>query len=338
MAGKVFVEKLKGLRMAKFKTQQNFADELKIPLTTYNQYELGRSEPDFDMIIKISNLLEVSIDELLTGVENNKEKYYVLDCIKSILQKFPRTKMVEKDDRVEICTYDGTIVIEKEFCWNVLRDAEIKRRDFVMKQIENEVIKQRNELFDRSTKADYVLEAKVLCETLGYDMKSISEFILENETIDTSCYGKDGDDIPHRMLDFIYYMYFMGASTKDDLSDVNDKINLINKGYVDSMDLWFESEEHTSSEMDAYYIKKRGWDEKYKKTYEELNEFCPLEMNKIAEIYLLQHFGIDEGLAKGFEMGFCGLRRLFVSYGLNNLEIFAWVPDEANEPIFFENI
>lgn len=52
-------------------TQKEFAEKLNIPLATLAGYETSSREPKFDTVIKISEILNISIDELFTGNTGN---------------------------------------------------------------------------------------------------------------------------------------------------------------------------------------------------------------------------------------------------------------------------
>ena len=58
-------------------SQKKFAEILNIPVTTYRNYENTLREPSFEILIKISETLKISVDELL-GVKNDDAKYYRL--------------------------------------------------------------------------------------------------------------------------------------------------------------------------------------------------------------------------------------------------------------------
>ena len=68
-------DKLKHLRQIKRYTQLDVADKLQISNKTLSDYERNRSEPDIEMLKKLSKLYEVSIDYLLDNT------------IKSVLDK-----------------------------------------------------------------------------------------------------------------------------------------------------------------------------------------------------------------------------------------------------------
>lgn len=56
---------LRQLREQNGFSQKEFAAEMGIPQTTYNQYETGRRAPDFDMLSRIADYFHVSVDYLL---------------------------------------------------------------------------------------------------------------------------------------------------------------------------------------------------------------------------------------------------------------------------------
>jgi len=65
---RVFSENLKKERLFNNLTQQQMADVLGIPLKTYRSYEsVGdwSRKPDMELLVKIADILKVSLDELL---------------------------------------------------------------------------------------------------------------------------------------------------------------------------------------------------------------------------------------------------------------------------------
>ena len=69
-------KKLTELRKIRGFTQKDVANKLKIPRSTYSNYETGLREPDLSMIEFLANLFGVTVDELLgreTKVKNIKE-------------------------------------------------------------------------------------------------------------------------------------------------------------------------------------------------------------------------------------------------------------------------
>lgn len=61
----MFGKRLRQMRMKRNFTQQNMADMLNIALRSYQCYETGTRNPSFDLLIKIADILDTSIDFLL---------------------------------------------------------------------------------------------------------------------------------------------------------------------------------------------------------------------------------------------------------------------------------
>lgn len=61
----MFHQKLKEIRKKRGKTQKQMAELLSMAPNAYQRYELGTSEPNFQKVLAISAILDVSLDELL---------------------------------------------------------------------------------------------------------------------------------------------------------------------------------------------------------------------------------------------------------------------------------
>lgn len=70
--------KLKQLRTDKGWTQEELAQKLELAKSTVSHYESGRNEPETKMIIKIAQLFNISVDELLGNVHFKNEPKIVL--------------------------------------------------------------------------------------------------------------------------------------------------------------------------------------------------------------------------------------------------------------------
>ena len=67
-------ERLTCLRKQKNLSQEEVANQLNVSRQTVSKWELDQSLPDFDKIMPICNLYEISSEELLTGTKNTKEE------------------------------------------------------------------------------------------------------------------------------------------------------------------------------------------------------------------------------------------------------------------------
>lgn len=60
----MFNKRLREMRMNRKHTQQELADSLHMALRSYQHYEQGTREPSFDMLLRIADTLDVSLDYL----------------------------------------------------------------------------------------------------------------------------------------------------------------------------------------------------------------------------------------------------------------------------------
>lgn len=78
-----FAKNLKHFRKQKKYSQSQLAEHLNYGYTAIANYESTRNEPSFDDLIKLANLLGVTIDELL-GVPLKKEEQVLLSKFKKL--------------------------------------------------------------------------------------------------------------------------------------------------------------------------------------------------------------------------------------------------------------
>lgn len=61
--------KLKEVRLIKGLTQQELADKLGIKQANISEYEIGSQKPSLDTFVKMGEILDLSLDELVEYVE-----------------------------------------------------------------------------------------------------------------------------------------------------------------------------------------------------------------------------------------------------------------------------
>ena len=82
-----FKDILKSYRLKSGMTKAEFSRKLGIDsYSTYNNYEVGSSEPKIDMLIKIADLLNISLDDLL-GREDNYSKDNIIKIRNKIMKE-----------------------------------------------------------------------------------------------------------------------------------------------------------------------------------------------------------------------------------------------------------
>ncbi len=60
----IFTERLKELRLKKGLTQTELGEKVGVKQNTFTNWENGKREPNFENLIKLADLLEVSLDWL----------------------------------------------------------------------------------------------------------------------------------------------------------------------------------------------------------------------------------------------------------------------------------
>lgn len=82
----VFAEQLKTLRKINGLTQKELAEKLKIKQNSYSDWENGKSEPNIEMLVRIADYFDVSLDYLMGGKMKNITEEFSL-CLKKIRMK-----------------------------------------------------------------------------------------------------------------------------------------------------------------------------------------------------------------------------------------------------------
>lgn len=61
---KIFGKRLREVRKSKKIIQQELADRLGIKRNTYSDWENGKTEPTFEILVKLADLFDISLDWL----------------------------------------------------------------------------------------------------------------------------------------------------------------------------------------------------------------------------------------------------------------------------------
>lgn len=78
-----FPQRLKDLRKAHKMTQAQLADELGITQANISRYEAGEHGPDFETLIKLSEIFSVNLEELVFSAGFSKEELeFMMDANK----------------------------------------------------------------------------------------------------------------------------------------------------------------------------------------------------------------------------------------------------------------
>ena len=90
---KIFGENLKRLRVEKGISQEDMAKKIKIHANHLSRYERGLSAPSIEVVEKMAKLLDVSIDELVSGSVNERIEKNIAD--RELLNIFQKVQNLE---------------------------------------------------------------------------------------------------------------------------------------------------------------------------------------------------------------------------------------------------
>ncbi|KSU18282.1 helix-turn-helix domain-containing protein [Lactococcus lactis] len=78
----VFAEQLKTLRKKNSLTQKELAEKVGVKQNSYANWENGNREPNIEMLVRIADYFDVSLDYLLGGKMKNITEEFSL-CLKN---------------------------------------------------------------------------------------------------------------------------------------------------------------------------------------------------------------------------------------------------------------
>ena len=93
-----FGENLKGLRVDKNLSQAELADKIGMHSTHISRYERELTQPTLEVIKKIAEALQVSVDTLVYGTKDEKAKNNIKD--QELLTMFTKVQSLDKQDVV----------------------------------------------------------------------------------------------------------------------------------------------------------------------------------------------------------------------------------------------
>lgn len=93
-----FGENLKTLRVAKNISQAELAEQIGIHSTHISRYERELTQPTLDVVKRIAEALQVSVDALVYGAKDEKAKNNIKD--QELLSMFTKVQSLDKQDVV----------------------------------------------------------------------------------------------------------------------------------------------------------------------------------------------------------------------------------------------
>ena len=92
-----FGANLKRFRAEKGFSQEAFASKIGVHVTNLSKYERNKSVPSLEIAEKMASVLEMSLDELVYGEQNEKAKITIAD--NELLSLFNKTQQLSDDQK-----------------------------------------------------------------------------------------------------------------------------------------------------------------------------------------------------------------------------------------------
>lgn len=188
-----------------YKTAKEFADSLDVPYNTYTAYENQKREPKIEMLIKIADLLNVSLDDLV-GRTNNSIKEKKINLLKNkILNIFKHSN----DKYFSISSINsGYITFTIKDDTDKLTDVEFRTKEFIalIEMVENNHAKKiKEDIYDIASKI-------ILQDAIVNTKRDIDK--IKNDNLNTN---KDKDIIEKSTL--IYQLYKIDKKIQKQIDD-----------------------------------------------------------------------------------------------------------------------
>lgn len=105
---------IKTLRKEKGLSQTELADKIKVHLTHISRIETGKYNPSVEDLIKIADVFEIPMDELVSGI---KDKKLSVEAIQSapLYQKIKMIELLDDKDRATILNVIDCIISRNKF-------------------------------------------------------------------------------------------------------------------------------------------------------------------------------------------------------------------------------
>lgn len=134
-------ERIQDARKRKSITQEQLADQLDVTRQSVSRWESNVVYPDMDNLVKLSNILEVSLDYLLKNEENSTSTKKVSGLLKALIGKEVKIEFNTEMDYDFFRSKKKIIVLEISKDWIKLKSIDGKTNESQMKLIPIESIK-----------------------------------------------------------------------------------------------------------------------------------------------------------------------------------------------------
>lgn len=105
-----FSENLKRIRTQKGISQDELSKKNEIHPVQFSRYERAQSVPSIDVVQKIADALEVTIDELVYGNQNNKAEQNIKD--RELLSMFSKIQLLNEKQKETVKDFLSAYILK----------------------------------------------------------------------------------------------------------------------------------------------------------------------------------------------------------------------------------
>lgn len=107
-----FAENLKKCRAKRGISQDELAKKISIHPVQFSRYERGQSAPSIEVVQKIADALEVSIDQLVYGDQDNKAEQSISD--RELLSMFQKIQLLNERQKETVKDFLSSYILKSD--------------------------------------------------------------------------------------------------------------------------------------------------------------------------------------------------------------------------------
>jgi transcriptional regulator with XRE-family HTH domain len=107
-----FAENLKKCRTQKGISQDEIAKKISIHPVQFSRYERGQSAPSIEVVQKIAVALDVSIDQLVYGDQDNKAEQSISD--RELLSMFQKIQLLNERQKETVKDFLSSYILKSD--------------------------------------------------------------------------------------------------------------------------------------------------------------------------------------------------------------------------------
>ena len=107
-----FAENLKKCRTRKGISQEELSKKISIHPVQFSRYERGQSVPSIEVVQKIADALEVSIDQLVYGDQDNKAEQSISD--RELLSMFKKVQLLSERQKETVKDFLSSYILKND--------------------------------------------------------------------------------------------------------------------------------------------------------------------------------------------------------------------------------